>query len=449
MSEKSAPNPHAPCDAHTTYLQRGYFAELDGLRALCALLVITAHLYSHKEYWVWLAGSRGVSVFFVLSGYLITTLALREEERRGRLSLAAFYVRRCCRLFPLYYVVLGVYCFILLGLGRGTLDQCGALAKALPWNLIYCQEIPFFRLLVLDQRDLPFFQGWSLGIEEKFYLIWPLLAFVLWRGRQERRIGGTCVLAAALAGISAVFAGMDPTFRVVGRFLHSFYPILIGCLAAFLLHDRAAFVRLRQLALWGAGVPPLLIFLIVHFVMPWTSGWLLEAVKILDPLATIGLLVPLLSGEGLAARLLRWRPLVFVGRLSYGVYLLHLLALGAVYRLLPAGSLHPAMSLVAFALASVFSIAGAWLLSLAVEIPGIRLGRHWSRRLTEWTTTGAPLPCRIKPLSYPFDPQQVLPKERLQFRSREHPGCRADGSDAAGADGASQTQTSLRIQAAQ
>jgi peptidoglycan/LPS O-acetylase OafA/YrhL len=383
MSRKPAPYRDPPADLHEAYLQRVYFPELDGLRALCALLVITAHLYSHKEWWVWLAGDRGVSVFFVLSGYLITTLALREERREGRLSLPAFYVRRCCRLFPLYYLVLGFYCLMLLGFGRGTPDQCGALGEALPWNLVYCQEVPFYRLLVLDQRDLPFFQGWSLGIEEKFYLIWPLLAFVLWRGRQRRRVRGTAALAGVLAIVSAWLAGLDPNWRVVGRFLHSFYPILTGCLAAFLLHDRAGFERLRRLTLLGRGVPAVILFLAVHFATPWGGGLLHQGIVVLYPLATTALLVPLLTSEGPAARLLRWQPLQFVGRLSYGVYLLHLLALGVAYRLLPAGLRHPAVSLLAFALASVLSVAGAWVLSLAIEVPCIRLGRRWSRLLTE------------------------------------------------------------------
>jgi peptidoglycan/LPS O-acetylase OafA/YrhL len=350
------------------------------------VLVITAHLYSHKEWWTWLAGDRGVSVFFVLSGFLITTLALREEQSEGRLSLTAFYVRRCCRLFPLYYLILGFYCLMLLGLGRGTEDQCGALAEALPWNLVYCQEIPFFRLLVLDQRDLPFFQSWSLGIEEKFYLVWPLLAFVWWRGRYTWRVRGTVILAGSVAIVSAWLAGLGPQERVIGRCLHSFYPILIGCLAALGMHDRSGFERLRNTTLWGKGMPGLFLFLTVHFATPWPDGRLREGIDLLYPLATTAILVPLLTGEGPAARLLRWQALLFVGRLSYGVYLLHLLALGITYRLLPAGFRLPAMSVVAFVLAAAFSIAGAWVLSVTVEIPCIRLGRRWSRLLTERTT---------------------------------------------------------------
>jgi peptidoglycan/LPS O-acetylase OafA/YrhL len=381
MSLESVPS-HMAASPYQTYLQRRYFPELDGLRALCALLVITAHLYSHKERWGWLAGARGVSIFFVLSGFLITTLALREEQLRGQLCLSAFYVRRCCRLFPLYYLVLGLYSVLLLGLGQGSPDQRNALTEALSWDLIYCQELPFYRLLVLDQRDLPFFQSWSLGIEEKFYLVWPLLAFVLWRGRRHQRVRGTAMLAGILAGVSAFLSSLDPNWKVVGRFVHSFYPILIGCLSAFLLNECAGFAFLYRLTSWGKGIPTLLLFLVVHFAYPWVTGWFHEVLNIVDPLATVGLMIGLLNGETPAARCLRCRPLVFIGRLSYGIYLLHLLAMGLVYRLIPAGSLHPSVSIAAFAFCSVLSVVGAWLLSLLVESPCIRLGRRWSQRLT-------------------------------------------------------------------
>lgn len=382
MSLESVPS-HAAAGTHEAYLQRRYFPELDGLRALCALLVITAHLYSHKEWWVWLAGSRGVSVFFVLSGFLITTLALREEQQRGQLCLAAFYVRRCCRLFPLYYLVLGLYSVMLLGLGQGSPDQRNALTEALPWDLVYCQELPFYRLLVLDQRDLPFFQSWSLGIEEKFYLVWPLLAFVLWRGQWRRRVRGTAILAGILAGVSILLSGLDANWKVLGRFVYSFYPILIGCLTAFLLHERAGFTFLCRLVSWGKGVPILLFFLAVHFAHPWVTGWFHDALNVVDPLATAGLMIGLLHGRTPTAGFLRCRPLVFVGQLSYGVYLLHLLAMGLVYRLIPAGPLHPSVSIFAFAFCSVLSVAGAWLLSFLVESPCIRLGRRWSQLLSE------------------------------------------------------------------
>src|SRR6516225_1632317 len=96
--------------SYVDYQRRKYLPELDGLRAISVLLVVSVHLHDFETVWKWLAGWQGVTVFFVLSGYLITTLSLREEEQRGSLSLAAFYVRRSLRIFPLYYFVLAVYC---------------------------------------------------------------------------------------------------------------------------------------------------------------------------------------------------------------------------------------------------------------------------------------------------------------------------------------------------
>ena len=88
-------------------------------RAVCVLGVLTSHL-SDKYVWHWLSGGLGVNVFFVLSGYLITMLALREERANGRLSLSAFYVRRTLRIFPLYYLAVLVYCALMFGTNWGS-----------------------------------------------------------------------------------------------------------------------------------------------------------------------------------------------------------------------------------------------------------------------------------------------------------------------------------------
>ncbi len=180
------------CDAtaktHGAYLGRKYFSELDGLRALSVLLVINVHLYDSQRNWWWVSGYRGVTIFFVLSGYLITTLALREEGQQGCLSLAAFYVRRCFRIFPLYYVTLALYCLLIYGVSISP-HLREPLWDALPYYLLYLQEIPFCLWKILSERDLVFAQSWTLGAEEKFYLLWPLLAFVVWREGQSAVVG--------------------------------------------------------------------------------------------------------------------------------------------------------------------------------------------------------------------------------------------------------------------
>src|SRR5689334_6679488 len=111
-------SPNAP-DGRTyeAYRATRRFPALDGIRALCIMMVITVHMKDQS--WVWLSGALGVTVFFVLSGYLITMLALREEGDRGRLSMRAFYVRRTGRILPPYAVILALHCVLILGLHSG------------------------------------------------------------------------------------------------------------------------------------------------------------------------------------------------------------------------------------------------------------------------------------------------------------------------------------------
>ena len=249
---------------------RKYFPELDGLRALSVLLVITVHMYDSGRLWWWLAGMRGVTVFFVLSGFLITTLGLREEEERGALSLSAFYVRRCCRLLPLYYLVLGIYCLCLFALGIAPALRA-TFAEALPWYLVYLQEVPFYSMLVVQMRDVPFFHSWSLGIEEKFYLVWPLLAFVVWRSPPRRRLlaAGSLWLLLTLAPFGLPL--LSPHGRIVGRCLFAYSHILVGCILALMLHERLWFARLRFLGRRSCAALVSLAFLAIHFATPWLA----------------------------------------------------------------------------------------------------------------------------------------------------------------------------------
>ncbi|MGH7170959.1 MAG: acyltransferase family protein [Gemmataceae bacterium] len=384
--------------AHDAYLSRTYFPELDGLRAISVLLVISIHMYDANERWWWLAGYRGVTIFFVLSGYLITMLALREEARYGRLSLAAFYVRRTFRILPLYYVTLALYCLLILGLGVSA-HLRGPLADALPYYLLYFQEVTAgCRWLGLTQVDLVFRQSWSLGVEEKFYLLWPLLAFVCWRGAGRRRLLGTAALMVGFAAAPTLLGPFGPLPRVVGRILFCYASLLTGCLLALLLHHRAAFHWLRQLR--GATLPAALLLLAAHFATPWVAHpSLADGLNVLYTLAVGLFLATILVGDGPAQRLLRCWPLVRLGRLSYGIYLLHMLAMGLLYRLLPASSWHGLASILPFCLTALLSTALAWVMHRTVESFGINLGRRWSRRILERAATRAlrpalPSPCR-------------------------------------------------------
>ena len=146
-----------------------YFPSLDGMRAFCVLLVMFNHVHAVVPKWI--VGWLGVDVFFVLSGFLITTLLIREKARSGRISLKAFYTRRFYRIVPVYLFTVLLYAVAV----RVTHDvvKTDQFNAALPWLMTFMQEFrPNTTGNVLGH-------GWTLGIEEKFYVFWPLLLIIL------------------------------------------------------------------------------------------------------------------------------------------------------------------------------------------------------------------------------------------------------------------------------
>jgi len=359
------------------YQARKYIPELDGLRAISVLMVISVHM--HDQVWGWLAGWLGVYVFFVLSGYLITMLALREERQRGRLSFGAFYIRRSFRIFPLYYVVLGIYCFLILGIGLNP-EKRPLMIGALPWYLLYMQEVPAIYGVDGQKENVPFYQNWSLGIEEKFYLVWPLLVFALWYAHPRLRLVGTIALIIGFA-----LAPYAIPWRQVGNCLQPYYFIVVGCLLALVLEDARGFDRLRFLGIGWWPTVTLLVVLALHFTIPQLPEKSLISYTgvLLYTLAMTAFLASVLLGEGRIQRGLRWAPLVFIGKLSYGIYLIHILCLNVAQRVFPAHTGRIEMSVGALLLAGVLSVAVAWVMSIVIEKPLIEVGRRWSKRVLD------------------------------------------------------------------
>jgi peptidoglycan/LPS O-acetylase OafA/YrhL len=224
MSNDAAVSP-----AYERYARTTHFGPLDGLRALAVILVMRNHIDLHGAVWELVDGSRGVPIFFVLSGYLITTLALREERRRGSVDLGAFYWRRSMRIFPAYYAVLALYCVIVFANLGGQAPKRDALAAVLPYYLTYMNEYA-------PDVGAPFGQSWTLGIEEKFYLVWPAVAFALLRARGHLRLGIAVVAATAC-------------FVVAGNHLTFHYAcILLGCVLSMVLDSPRGFAVVGVLA---------------------------------------------------------------------------------------------------------------------------------------------------------------------------------------------------------
>jgi peptidoglycan/LPS O-acetylase OafA/YrhL len=356
---------------HTEYLGRTRMPLLDGIRAISILLTITVH--AHIGQWSWLAGERGVTMFFILSGYLITFLALREERENGRLNLSAFYVRRTFRIFPLYYITVAIYAVLIYGLQVRS-DKAANFSGALPYLLTYLQEIPFFFGVNGATSNIPLFHSWSLGIEEKFYLVWPVLIFVCLRTLRAWR------LPACMAMI-AIFA-CAPHFGRFGMLLFPYFHILVGCAVAIVLNEARYFAIARTLSsrLWLCAI--LLIFVTVQFISPLYTYWpFQQPIDVLYSLLGGVLLAALLTLESARVKILAHPALVFIGRLSYGIYLVHVLclnvseaALGKLSGFVSVLVLAPLNLMIAFALATAVALAFA----ITIERPLIRIGHRIS-----------------------------------------------------------------------
>jgi peptidoglycan/LPS O-acetylase OafA/YrhL len=346
-----------------------FFPALEGLRGVAALLVVFHHTRS-RWLWGWLEGWNGVTLFFVLSGFLITTLALREEDRLGALRWRAFFVRRVFRIVPVYLVSLVMY----LGAVRfagAALGHRGPFFHALPWYLSPFPEEPFF-----SRTHIVFSLAWSLGIEEKFYLLWPLVAFVLLRRRARGRLG----LALALALVFQI----PIAFSSAGRALAPYTAILVGCVLAFLMHRRESFARLTRLGStpWVFGALALLCVVhgLTHVLHPATPEFRVAAAWYYLPYASAAAAVTCaLALRGSGSGWLESRPMRFVGRVSYPLYLTHPLGLAAAATVIAPGGLAAELAYLAVGLA--LSLALAATMHRLVEKPLIGIGKRLASRI--------------------------------------------------------------------
>ena len=312
---------------YETYRSTRHFGSLDGLRCLSILYVIWHHARLEQETGIHLLdrGYHGVQLFFVISGFLITTLLLRERERFGAISYSRFLARRALRIFPLYYVMLGVYLLAL------HLFQPGSEREALLWD-----HLPFHLTYLSNWAPKDVFGfAWSLACEEQFYLVWPWLLILLPRMAPWAVLGlwatKVFLFLQVVPGLSA-----EP-FAVT--FLRKIPDcILVGVLCAYVLHRP----RLFQVAQNLLGRKPCSGLALAGVLVLLASPWHWPELPF-TPLA-YGCLVMaccIREDHGLAP-LIKWRPAVLLGQVSYGMYLMHMLAIGLAQEFcsehLPGGS---------------------------------------------------------------------------------------------------------------
>ncbi len=306
---------------HQTFLDTRYFSALNGLRAISVIAVVWHHTAGHGyPGGQFLAhGYLGVDFFFAISGFLITTLLLRERRSRQRVSLRHFYLRRSLRIFPLYYAVLGLY-VLLTAATRASTPEGQAFFDHLPSFMTYTSN--WFVNLTTD-TSVTFYFAWSLATEEQFYLLWPpILAGLLAWGRSK-----VLYPVAALVGLAWVTLFANHVvgtsafgWRVVGSIS---LPILVGSLGAVLLDDERAFRRIAPV-LGATATAPALFAALLALVAVDANHELIQLTMALVVLACC------VRENRVLTPLLTLRSLVWIGVVSYGVYLMHMLAANAV-----------------------------------------------------------------------------------------------------------------------
>ena len=304
----------------------GYQPALDGLRAVAVGSVVCYHLGLG-----WAGGGfLGVDTFFVLSGYLITSLLLIEWAASGTIDFAAFWIRRARRLLPALLLVLAaiaIYAALTVPadeLSKLRGDGLATLFYGANWRLIFSGE-SYFDLFA---QASPFRHAWSLAIEEQFYIVWPLVTFACLRVARGRHwaLGGVCVAGAgaSILAMSAMFEpGGDPSRAYYGTDTRA-HGLLIGVSLAILLHhwaprDAIARASVRGLAL-AAGAYMLVAFVVISDTDSWMyrGGYAVFHVAV-----AIVITATIQPGRFVLRRILSTGVFVWIGKISYGLYLWH------------------------------------------------------------------------------------------------------------------------------
>jgi peptidoglycan/LPS O-acetylase OafA/YrhL len=311
-------------------LSGSHIPALDGIRGISALLVFCAHAgLLPRQY-----GALGVAIFFVLSGFLITWLLLRENEVSGSVSMKGFYIRRTLRIFPAFYVFWGV-CIAAAFMAGNAVNRAEVVSS-------FCYLGDYYNALKeLFPRGPKGIMGitWSLGVEEKFYLIWPWV-FVRYRNNLRHLLNivlvGICLVW--IYRVCVCLLGISPLDYLRYAFESRVDNIMYGCALAIAIKTGRFQITLERLTSYrllpiivvaGLGI---LVWLedSVGPTFHYLAGMTLDA-----GLITL-LLAQLINLSG--TKLWGWlnsRPLRFAGRISYSVYLYHFTVIALVGHFMP------------------------------------------------------------------------------------------------------------------
>lgn len=309
---------------HDEYIRLRHFNGLDGLRCVAIMMVIWHHSPKDVTWSISSRGFLGVDLFFVLSGFLISTLLIREKAATGSISLGNFWMRRCLRLMPAYYALL-IALLAAYVIFKPADPDTQALLRGFPIYAFYLSN--WFNPGVPNLGIT-----WSLSTEEQFYLVWPIIEAHM-MPLAKAVIWALLVLLnqllnfGVLDGMLQSLAGVSPA-RHLEILQTTFTPILLGVGLAHLLHNRHGFILARKLTGFRYAPFSYVLLLLLLLTLPAADISGIQRLAI-HAAATMLLAAVLLAPQGATARLLECKPLRAIGLISYGMYLYHMFALHA------------------------------------------------------------------------------------------------------------------------
>ena len=351
----------------------GHFSALDGLRGLALLGVLFFHANG-----VLPGGYLGVDLFFVLSGFLITSLLLAEHAKTGKIALSAFWVRRARRLFPALLSLMpaiAAYARFVAApseLANLRADAIATLAYVANWRTILLHK-SYWDLFA---HPSPLEHTWSLSIEEQFYVVWPILvALALRRGsRKTVLVMSIALLALSIAATLVLFDPENVSRVYLGTDTRA-SAILAGAIFACLATPGAKSSAVVTRALDGAGFVAIALLAWAWWNLRGEDPFLYHGGFWVTELACLALIACAIRAEnGWIARLLSLKPLTLVGTVSYGAYLWH----WPVDVLVTSDRVHlRGLSLLALQIAITFAIAAVSYVALERPIRrnGVPFGR--------------------------------------------------------------------------
>jgi peptidoglycan/LPS O-acetylase OafA/YrhL len=304
---------HAPAAQTTRRLPA-----LDGLRVVAVIAVFGLHAMSDKVR----GGQIGVDIFFVISGFVITRLLLIEHERTSAISVSRFYLRRWWRLMPALAAM-----WLVVEIATVASQRFRGDAGPNVFGLVYLMD--FYRAAT-GHVGGPLGHTWSLGVEEQFYLVWPIVLIVVLRiratGRAVLVVATAGAVMSAIEGAALMAANPNNLNRVFNSPDTRAVELLAGCAAAALLTspdlalERKRAVRIASWLSWPVAAALLAWF----FIVPERGGAQQEPQRVACALLAVTLVIALTNEKNNLSKLLGWGPLSRAGaRYSYAFYLWH------------------------------------------------------------------------------------------------------------------------------